>query len=684
MCAARLPENINLYILWKVYLKFMGLPTRTALYLDASSRTYRTEDVEDENLLGVLDFGVEQHLNRYESWRYDALSSSNVLVFGVGPLAASNIPGTHRLIFCARSPIWQGFFTSTMGGAGYVFCRLGINFCVIEGKSEIPLIVRISNMGKKLMVEYFEITRDKLFAIYGGYNGKKGVYALQQYVFDKYGGVFSEHNIQFRVLAVGPAALNTTYGAICSTVTRGLKFDEGIDEWAGRGGLGSVMAQAHGVVAVIYGGDSCHEHARLNNMNFINSLFERNFGKRMVQVIMEKCKKYHYHPDFDSGGTFGVNFSTMGTWTLFLNWSSIYWDEEKRKKAYDKLIKEGYLRQFNDEIIKPRKFANCGEPCPVVCKKYSNMHKKDYEPYEANGPNSGIVELRAAEIAVDKVDELGFDAIQIGTIASWIMELIQKGVLKPEDFGIKSRPVFELDALDSKASALNASILISIVEQIAYGRGLGRVFSNGIRKAAKDLEKLFYHPKFKGSFRDMAVYAVYGGKGEIAPCQYWVPAFFIPLPIQGKFLTDYHVKWSKPYELGKSSAVRTIKEMYSDNNGMCRFHRGWGEQIIQDLVNESFGTSIDFFEHHRKLAEKIVMYDERCGLKPEFWDSERVVDVIHTYIKKLAEGDPKNMELREWLEKFNTDKWKAAREYWLDVLKGFYDTIGVMREVHVK
>ncbi len=662
----------------------MVLPERKALYINVAERKFWIEKVNGNEILGVLDFGIEQHLNRYESWRYDALSPKNALIFGVGPLVASNIPGTHRLIFCARSPIWQGFFTSTMGGAGYVFCNLNVNFCAIEGESHKPLVIRITNIDENLNVEFFEIERDMLFAIYGEYKNKKGVHALQQYVFDKYGEIFVQKKLPFRVLAVGPAAFHTNYGAICSTVTRGLNFDEGIDEWAGRGGLGSVMAQAHGVVAIIYGGNSCHKHEKLSDINFVNSIFKDKFGKPMAEVIMEKGKKYHYHPDLNSGGTFGVNLSTMGSWTLFLNWNSIYWDEKKRKEVYDKLIKNNYLKQFNEEVIEPRQFANCGEPCPLMCKKYSNKHKKDYEPYESNGPNSGIVDLRAAEMAVGKIDELGFDAIQIGTIVSWIMELMHNDILKPEDFGINKRPVFDADKLDAKASAINASILMNIAEQIAYGEGMGRIFSNGIRPAAETLEKLFYHPKFKRSFKDRAAYAVYGGKGEIAPCQYWVPAFFIPLPIQGKFLTDYHIKWNPPYELGKSSAIRTIKEMYSDNNGLCRFHRGWSEELVQELVNRAFNVNIDFFEHHRKLAEKIVMYDERCGLKPEFWDSERVVDVVHTYLKKLAAGEPENKELKEWLKKFDKDKWKAAKEYWLEVLNGFYETVGVIREIHTK
>jgi glyceraldehyde-3-phosphate dehydrogenase (ferredoxin) len=78
--------------------------------------------------------------------------------------------------------------------------------------------------------------------------------------------------------------------------------------------------------------------------------------------------KYRYDPRVKSAGTFGVNMSVLGEWLLSFNWDSVNLSEGERKALYA-LVKDHYLKQFNEEIVEPRTFATCGEPCPLACKK---------------------------------------------------------------------------------------------------------------------------------------------------------------------------------------------------------------------------------------------------------------------------------------------------------------------------
>ena len=86
-------------------------------------------------------------------------------------------------------------------------------------------------------------------------------------------------------------------------------------------------------------------------------------------------------------------------------------------------------------MIAPKHFAHCGEPCSVACKKYDRIYKKDYEPYQALGPQCGIFDQRAAEELNHFVDAMGLDAIQAGGMAAWIMEMVRDGLIDPAEFG---------------------------------------------------------------------------------------------------------------------------------------------------------------------------------------------------------------------------------------------------------
>ncbi|MFH1331998.1 MAG: aldehyde ferredoxin oxidoreductase C-terminal domain-containing protein [archaeon] len=615
-----------------------------ALFVNAKKKTSRVEDVES---FGPVDFAVENY-------------GKDLFMFGMGPLAGSIVPGTHRLIFLGKSTLWEGLLESTSGGAAIPMYSLGVNYVSLLDKGDKYQILKLKNQ----QAEFIEIEENELEKIFEGYKDKKGTHALQHYVFDKYSKEYINENCTFRILAVGPAALKTIYGGICSTVIDKDHFREGMDSWAGRGGFGSVLAQKHKIVAIIFGGNY-EDDARLKDLQKINKIFNEEFKEAMAKAIMNAGKKYYYDDTLKTGGTFGSNYTTLKDWFLSFNWNSIYYPDSQRQEMYDKLIKGHYLKQFNEEIIEPRKFTTCGENCPIMCKKWdTKKYKKDYEPYEANGPNSGIFDQRAAEMLVHRIDELGYDAIEVGNMISWIMDLIDQEIIKGENYGIEGKPKYKYENFDVvNDSKHNAELAIKIAEMILTDKG--KTFQKGIREASKKLGKIA---------RDLALYTPNCEGGSIAPCQYWVPAFFLPIPIQGKFLSDYEVGFKTPHELGKSSADRMIKELYSSNTGICRFHRKWSEKLIEKLVNGLLGLNMNYYEHHKQLVRKIRDLNDKCE-KSTIWESEKVIDSIHLYYEKLYRADKENKELENWVNKFRNDKWKTAQEYWNEVIKGFNEVV---------
>lgn len=617
-----------------------------AVYIDAGTGDFRIETVNDERILGPIDFGY-----------FETQKDKDSFCFGSGILAGSMIPGAKRLMFFTYSPLWENFYVSSIGGGSQVFHKTGLNYVCIRNACKTLKVMKLNRKEGQVAVSFDDVDVDM---VWQGYDGMIGAYALQKYCFDKYKGEFAE----CRILASGPAAMWTNTGAILSAPVMGGKLTA-VDGWAGRGGFGSKLVQHHRIAAIIYGGDFVDTDVKTHDSKEINKLFMDKYHKLMIPEDLEVTRKYSYDPNLHTGGTFGVNYLKIGTWMFCFNYNSIYFTNERRKWIHEKFILEHYHKQFDEETIGKKQFKNCGEACPVVCKKMNNEFKKDYEPYESLGPNCGIFDQRAAEKLNHHADAMGFDGIQIGSVVSWIMDIIDKRMIRKEEFGITAVPKWDPDNFDLVQDSMhNANLGIDIINMILFNEK-GAVFRNGIRKAAKELDE-----RFKTETINQAVFLSHGKDGCMVPNQYWVPGMFGPMVIMGKYFAYYGAEFYPPKELGKKNVERMIKEISTDNIGMCRFHRVWSEEIMETVVNDLFKTNYDFFEHHKKLAQLLNLDN-----KPVFWESEKVMDIIKIYLEKILSGEPENAVVKEWVEKFGKDKYAAAREYWNLMIDGMNEAM---------
>ncbi len=629
---------------------------KRVLKLDASTGEAVLETVDEPGIVGVIDYAVTVH-EREETWKKNPLEE-NVLVMGVGPLAGSVLPGTQRLILCARSPVVGTLFMSTMGGAGIPLAQAGIDILEIRGRAQKESV---------LVIKDYEAWLEEPPEF-------ETVYDLQDALLERHRNTFPG---DFRILSVGAAARNTVMGAVYSRYIRNKEFVEGSECWAGRGGFGSILAQCHNIVAIVYGGTGKNKRdlpELLLSRTDIDALLEREFGKKSGEWITQATTKYRYDQKVGSGGTFGVNMKTLGTWLPMLNWSSVNLPPESRERLYRELVEGHYLEQFQKETIETRNWTTCGEPCPAVCKKYARGHKKDYEAYESFGPQCGIFDQRHAEMAAEAIEGYGFDAIGFGNIASFLMEAMWRGWIEPRDLGWDGEPPnFDPGTISLEDSERHAKIARAIARSIALRENrMGELMAGGLRMGVRLLEKEYGHP-----FRDIANYVPFGdGDYYVVPCQYWVPGFYVPLPIQGKFYTYYGQDYKPPRELGRISAERSIKEMYSENTGLCRFHRGWTEKAIPLILNQAFGLGIDYHEHCKRIIQRMREYDEKAGACAVFWETKRVIEVIFNYVKEANRVFGATPESVEWEKKFDRDAWGTAREYWEEMREGVRTVLG--------
>ena len=628
------------------------------LTIHLHNQSWYIRPIEDEgSILGPMDYGW---------YRYNLYPDS--FTFGEGLLAGSRIPGSRRMVFTGWSPQWESFYVSSMGGAAYTFHGVGVNYVALRGQAAEPSVLILNHKDGEVSVRLEPINPEPLWNCYADPQGKQliGFYALQQAIFDRYAAEYTPNRV--RILAVGPAALHTREGAIGSSPIRQGEFSPVVD-WAGRGGLGSRLLQYHNIAGVIFGGD--WEDPDLRDSAEIDAYFLEHFGKKTMQVDLAVTEKYRYVPQFETGGTFGVNMRDLNQRILSFNYRSLYASPESRLKQHAGFILEHYLEQFNEETIKTKSFQHCGEPCAVVCKKLNGPYKKDYEPYQALGPQIGVFDQRAAEIINDHIDALGFDSIQTGGTLAWLMELVADGLIPPEDFGFPPADQLTFQYVDDPAafdlvndSLRNAQYAMAMVNALLFDPRC-QPLRPGIRSAAYYLDQ-----KYGIRSIDRAVFISHGESGCMVPNQYWTPGMLSPMPMMGKYFVAYGAEFLPPYELGRKNVERMTYEMFNENTGICRFHRKWSELITDEILKAHYGLQVDYKAHQFKLARALY---EREAFKARPWESERLLDLVAGFLEQWETDGLQQPALSEWLERFRADKKAAGRDFWKEVQRGIRD-----------
>jgi glyceraldehyde-3-phosphate dehydrogenase (ferredoxin) len=614
------------------------------LVVDAASGFYKTRKYSFDRYFGPVDLGI--HLVE----KYRALN------FGVGIFAGSIFPGSNRMVLTGFSPCWQGFYVSSMGGAGLVFDNLGINMLSLVGKAPVLSVLYLNrNHGEEIEVEVIALQPEPVWE-----QGRKGVYALSEQVLQQFG---SRYENDPRILAAGPAALHTDFGAIMSApIVKGkLSY---VDTWAGRGGLGSAMVQDHGIVAIIYGGTVVNDDFRDHKV--ADQWFQNKYNLRLMHKDLEATSKYRYDAKVGTGGTFGVNYATMGGKIMAFNYRTIYQPEAERQSLHQRFIVEHYLKQFNEETIEPKQQATCGEPCVAVCKKMNGEFKKDYEPYQTMGPLCGIFDQRAAEKLNHHCDAMGFDAVSGGGVLAWLMEHLLEGTLTMAELGVTRIPRWETEGFDLVGDSLhNAELGCELIDAILERRGI-LDFREGVRKWSRA-----HSAGRKRPLHDSLVYIASSRRGWMVPNQYWVAGALSPMTIMGKYYMVYANDFLAPRELGRRCAERLKKELILDNLGICRFHRAWAEELLPEVMGSLYGKKDEFLHAIDVLASRLN--SRNC---PVFWESQRDIDFIASFLrrKRDVDGDA-SPELAAWIDKFDLDEMEAAKEFWYETLKGINESL---------
>ncbi|MGC8810433.1 MAG: aldehyde ferredoxin oxidoreductase family protein [bacterium] len=375
----------------------------------------------------------------------DPLGPENILVFAASVLGGAPAHGLCRFSVGAKSPLTGAFGESEAGGYwGPELKFSGFDALVIEGESPQPVYLFI-NDGK---VEIKEAKH-----IWGLRTGD-----AQDIIRREIG------DERARVLIIGPAGENKIpYANIANELSH----------FSGRTGMGAVMGSKN-LKAIVCRGT---QKIRLNNPELV------------AEVAKRVARDRNKHPL-----SYGLHWIGTPGAILHFNHAGTLPTKNFREGTFAGAEKISGERMI-ETILQRREGCYA---CAIKCKRGVGFKSDrftvnlryggpEYEALAALGSNCGIDDLEAIAKGNELCNQLGLDVISMGNSIAFLMECQEKGLL----------PASWREGWD--VSFGQAEVMLKLIEDTAFRRGLGEHLAKGVRAMAKELgpeaEKLAVHVK---------------------------------------------------------------------------------------------------------------------------------------------------------------------------------------------
>jgi len=381
--------------------------------------------------------------------RIDPFSPENKLIFAVGVLEGSTMPGASRYGVFAKSPltgIWgeahaAGSFGIELRNAGYIAI-------VIEGASPTPVYISVQdsqvriNDASELWGKPTGETEDMIKAEIGE---PKAV-----------------------VASIGIAGENlVNYASVISERHRA----------AGRCGLGAVMGSKK-LKAVAVRGTGKLQVADIEKLNRIRQTYLKNWKTRGRSDWIKDLPK-----NGTDGGLESLNEEGLLPTKNFREGTFEY-AEDITGETMTKTILVGRQTCPGCPIGCMRKVAVKDGPYAPVIPEYGGP---EYETVGSFGSTCYVKDLKAIAKANMLCNMHGVDTISAGVSIGFAMECFERGIITTKDTG-----GFDL-------TWGNANAMVKLVEDIAYKRGFGATLALGTRQMAEKFgqgsEKFAAHVK---------------------------------------------------------------------------------------------------------------------------------------------------------------------------------------------
>lgn len=366
---------------------------------------------------------------------YDAIapgtepfSPQNTMVFGVGPLVGTLVPGAGRSNVTSKSPSSRFIGTSGSGHLG-VLKFAGYDHVVITGQADRPVYLAIG---------------DKVAIREAGHLWGKDTWATTD-------AVWQELGRQYAVLAIGPAGEN-------------LVRDAGViankHSAYARTGIGAVMGSKNLKAIAAYGSQGITVAHPKRFLDLANKLHRELTDLSSYENIRKYGTLTHLVPAVEAGLLSYKNFRE----TVRREMLSCF--------DVEKLMQEG-----------GRRHLSCFS-CPLGCKHYFCGKEGEFAGLDlqlgcalassAAAAKCGVVGWLPALKLAEMCNRLGMDYISIGALTAMAIELYERKIITGDDTG-------------GLTLAWDAGTLHRLTEDIANRRGFGDVLANGLMEASRQV-----------------------------------------------------------------------------------------------------------------------------------------------------------------------------------------------------
>ncbi len=368
--------------------------------------------------------------------RIDPFSPENRLIFTLGPLADTPFYGSSRYAVFTKSPQTGIYSESYSGGKPTLaFSRAGYDAIIIEGKSDHPIFLEVSDKNA-----VFHDASD----LWG-----RETYESEETILKTVGIKGAG------VLVIGPAGENLAkFAVIVSEHWRSL----------GRAGIGAVMGSKK-LKGIVFHGKKHREVADPSSLKRLARVFRDRVSD---QSIVSMYKKY---------GT-PMLVSIMNTIGAF---PTQYWSKGA-VEDWEGISAESILERCN--VV-----SSACPHCFMACGKISEVKEGRHRGLRIMGPQyetiyafGGLCMVKSIEEIIylnDLCDRLGMDTISAGNLVAFAIEASKRKRIEDKlDYG-------DVDGI------------AEILTKIAYQKGVGRILSEGVRHAAEvwGMEKEAIHVK---------------------------------------------------------------------------------------------------------------------------------------------------------------------------------------------